>query len=108
MSRDIGMTPNPQSGLGVVGCRGLVAGGPSGFSGGLVVAVGVEDKVAEQFAGGGVDDPDLEVLDEEQDVGSGVGSPDADVMESAGVAEGELAGGVDAVAADPVVAIGVA
>jgi hypothetical protein len=36
-----------------------------------------------------------------------VGSPDADVVEAAGVAEGDHPGGVDAIAADPVVAIGV-
>jgi hypothetical protein len=33
--------------------------------------------VAQQFAGGGVDDADVEVADEEQDVGSGVGPADA-------------------------------
>lgn len=47
--------------------RGL-AGGSVGCSGGLVVAVGVEDELAEEFSGGGVDDPDLEVLDEQDDV----------------------------------------
>ena len=62
MSQDMGMTPNLQSGFGVIGCWGLAAGGLSGFSGGLVVAVRVEDKVAEQFAGGGVDDADVAVL----------------------------------------------
>src|SRR5690348_17274019 len=30
--------------------------------------------VRAEFAGGGVDDPDVQVLDQEQDVGSGVGS----------------------------------
>ena len=40
----------------------------------MVVAVGVEDEVAEELAGDGVDDADLEVLDEQDDVGSGVGS----------------------------------
>ena len=39
----------------------------------MVVLGGVEDQFAEEFAGGGVDDPDVEVVDEEQDVGSGVG-----------------------------------
>ena len=47
----------------------------------------------------------MQVLDEEQDVGAGVGSPDADVVQAAGVAEGDHAGGVDAVAADPVVGV---
>ena len=87
--------------------RGL-SGGSFGCSGGLVVAVGVEDQVAEEFAGGGVDDPDLEVLDEQDDAGSGVGSADADVVESAVVAQGDGAGFVDAVVADSVVGVGVA
>jgi hypothetical protein len=38
-----------------------------------VVEAGVDDQVAEELPGGGVDDPDLEVLDEQDDVGSGVG-----------------------------------
>jgi hypothetical protein len=74
-----------------------------GPAGGLVVAGGVEGELAEEFAGGGVDDADVEVVDEDQDVGSGVGSPDADVVQAAGVAEGDHAGVVDPVAADPVV-----
>jgi hypothetical protein len=49
------------------------------LAGGLVVAAGVEDQVAEELSGGGVDDADVQVLDEQEDVGSGVGSPDADV-----------------------------
>ena len=68
------------------------SGGSFGCSGGLVVAVRVEDEVAEELSGGGVDDADLEVLDEQDDVGSGVGSAGADVVESAGVAQGEAAG----------------
>jgi hypothetical protein len=50
------------------------------LAGGLVVAGGVEGEVAEHFAGGGVDDPDVEVGDEEDDGGSGVGSAQADVV----------------------------
>ena len=50
---------------------------------GLVVAGGVDDQLAQQFAGGRVDHADLEVLDEQQDEGSGVGSADADVVEAA-------------------------
>jgi hypothetical protein len=46
----------------------------------LVVAGGVEDEVAQEFAGGGVDDSDVEVLDEDQDADAGVGSADADVV----------------------------
>jgi hypothetical protein len=49
----------------------------------LVVPGGVEDEVAEQFAGGLDDDADVAVLDEQQDVGSGVGSSDADVVQLA-------------------------
>jgi len=73
---------------------------------GLVVPGGVEGEFAEEFAGGGVDDADVEVVDEPDHVGSGVGSSDADVVESAVVAQGDDAGVVDAVAADPVVAVG--
>jgi hypothetical protein len=40
-------------------------------AGGLVVAAGVEGELAQEFAGGGVDDADVEVLDE-QDVGGAV------------------------------------
>ena len=71
--------------------------GPLGASGGLVVAAGVEGELAEEFAGGGVDDADVEVLDEQDDVGSGVGSADADVVQSAVVPQGDDAGFVDAV-----------
>ena len=74
MSHDIEDVPNPQLGSGrccwSFGCAG-------GCPGGLVVAVGVDGEVAEEFAGGGVDDADVEVFDEEEDVGSGVGSPDS-------------------------------
>jgi hypothetical protein len=45
-------------------CR---SGGSFGFAGGLVVAGGVEGQLAEEFAGGGVDDADVEVFDDEQD-----------------------------------------
>jgi len=50
----------------------------------LVVASWVDDEVAQDFAGGGVDDGDVEVLDEQDDVGSGVGSANADVAEPSG------------------------
>ena len=69
----------------------------------MVVPGGVEGEVAEEFAGGGVDDADVEVGDEDDDVGSGVFSADADVVQAAVVAQRDLAGGVDAVVADPVV-----
>ena len=74
----------------------------------LVVLVWVDGEVAEELAGDGVDDADVEVLDEQDDVGSGVGSADADVAELAGYAQGDGAGLVDAVVADPVVAVGIA
>lgn len=62
----------------------------------MVVAAGVEDQFAEEFAGGGVDDPDLKVVDDDQDVRSGVGSPDADVVEPAVDSESDDAGAVGA------------
>ena len=68
--------------------RGFAAGSLRG-SGGLVVAAGIEGRVAEEFAGGGADDAGLKVLDEQDDAGSGVGSSHADVVESAAVALGE-------------------
>ena len=73
---------------------------------GLVVAGGVEGEVAEQFAGGGVEDADVEVGDEDDDSGSGVLVTEADVVEAAVVAQGDSAGLVDAVVADPVVGVG--
>jgi hypothetical protein len=79
-----------------------------GRSGGLVVLGGVEDELAEEFAGGGVDHADVQVLDEQDDAGLGVGSADAEVVEPAGHAQGDAAAVVDAVVADPVVGVGVA
>lgn len=72
----------------------------------MVVPGGVQGELAEEFAGGGVDDADVEVVDEDQDAGVGVGSADADVVESAGVAQGEFSELVDAVGAYPVVGVG--
>ena len=48
-------------------------------AGGLVGASGVDDQVAQDLAGGGVDDGDVQVVGERDDVASGVGSADADV-----------------------------
>jgi hypothetical protein len=48
--------------------------------GGLIVPGGVEDKFAQEFAGGGVDNADVQVVDEEEDAGPGVGPADADVV----------------------------
>jgi hypothetical protein len=69
-------------------------------AGGLIVLAGVEDQVAEELAGGGVDDADVQVLDEQQDVGSGEGSADADVVQAAVDAQGYASGLVDLVVAD--------
>ena len=65
------------------------SGGAFGCSGGLVVTVGVEGQVAEEFSGDGVDDADLEVLDEQDDAGSCVGSADTDVVQSATMPQGD-------------------
>jgi hypothetical protein len=72
----------------------------------LVVPGGVDGEFADQFSGGGVDDPDVEVLNEHQNVGSCVGSADADVVQAAGQAQGEAAGVIDAVAAYAFVGVG--
>jgi hypothetical protein len=58
----------------------LFSGWAVGRSGGLVVLGGVEDQLAEQLPGGGVDHADVQVLDEQDDVGSGMGSADAEVV----------------------------
>ena len=71
----------------------------------MVVASWVDGELAEELAGGGVDDADVEVLDEQEDVGSGVGSPDSDVAQSAGHAQGDGACLVDLVLADSVVGL---
>src|SRR3954466_8576451 len=81
------------------------AGGAGGAAGGLVVVAGIEDEVAEELAGGGVDDPDVQVLNEQQDVGSGEGPADADVVQAAVDAQGDTSGLVDLVVADPVVGV---
>jgi hypothetical protein len=47
----------------------------------------------------------VEVVDEHEHAGSGVASSEADVVELAVVAHGDDAGGVDAVAADPIVTV---
>jgi hypothetical protein len=74
----------------------------------LVVLGWVEDEVAEDLAGNGVDDRDFQVLDEQDDAGSGVGSSDSDVVEFPADPDGHDAGFVDGVVADPVMSVGVA
>ena len=71
----------------------------------MVVPGGVEDELAQEFAGGGVDDSDVEVLDEDQDAGSVVDAADADVVQAPGHPQGDGAGLVDAVGADAVVGV---
>jgi hypothetical protein len=66
----------------------------------LVIAAGVDNQFAVEFAGDGVDDAAVEVVDEHEHLGSGVGSPDAEVVEAAGHAQGDHAAVVDAVVAD--------
>jgi len=101
--------PEPSLGFGVFAsagrawCSGRGSWWPAG---GLVVPGGVDGQLAEQFAGGGVDDADMQILDEHQDAGPGVGPADADVVQLPADAQGELAVGVDAVGADPVVGVG--
>src|SRR4029450_1451612 len=82
----------------------VVARHPGGSLGlaGLVAAVGVDGEVVEGCAVVG-DDADVPVGDEEQDAGAGVGAADADVNEPGVVAQGDLAGLVDAIPANPVV-----
>jgi hypothetical protein len=46
------------------------------------------------------DDPDVKVADEDKDLGAGPAPADTDVVEPAGVAQDELAVGIDAVAAE--------
>src|SRR5258706_15489138 len=92
----------PSLGFGVFRFSGWSAGW---LSGGLVVLGGVEGEVAEEFAGGGVDDADVQVVHEEDDGGSGVGSSDADVVEASVYAQGDGAAVVDGVASDSAVGI---
>jgi hypothetical protein len=75
-------------------------------AGGLVVPGWVDDQVADEFAGGGVDDADVQVVDEHEDRGSGVVAADAGVVERAADPQGEFAVGIDAVGADAPVGVG--
>jgi len=69
----------------------------------LEVAGGVEGELADEFSGVAVDGPDVQVVDEQGDGGAGEWSAEADVVQAAVVAEGDGAGLVDAVVADPAV-----
>ena len=66
----------------------------------MVVPVGVEGEVAEEFAFF-ADDSDVEVGDEHDDSSAFVGSTDADVVEFGSVAQREDSARVDLVVADP-------
>jgi hypothetical protein len=57
MSQDIEDTANLRM------VRGVFLWPAWSLSGGLVAAVGVEDQLAQEFAGVGVDDADVQVLD---------------------------------------------
>ncbi|WP_231737597.1 hypothetical protein [Mycobacterium sp. IS-1742] len=61
--------------------------------------------MADELAGGGVDDSDVVVVDEHQNAGSGVGAADADVVELAVDPQRQGAVGVDAVGAHALVAV---
>jgi len=67
---------------------------------GLVVARWVRGELADEFAVVVGDDSQLQVAGEDQDFGAGPAASDADVVEPAVVTQGELAVGVDGVAAD--------
>ena len=73
----------------------------------MEVAGGVEGELAEELSGVAVEDPDVEVVDEEGDPGAGVESAESDVVESAVVAQGDGARGVDTVVTDSPVGVDV-
>jgi hypothetical protein len=80
------MTPGPTLGFGALLSAGAAwrSGRRAGWpSGGLVVPTWIQGELAEEFAGGGVDDADVQILDEQQDAGTSVGAADADVVEPA-------------------------
>jgi hypothetical protein len=54
------LEPTSGFGFGVLSSAGCSGRGPGWAAGGLVVAFGVEGELAEEFAGGGVDDADVE------------------------------------------------
>ena len=69
----------------------------------MVVAGGVEDEFADQCSGVVVEHADVEVDDEHDDVGAAQVFGQPDVVQVAVVADGDDAGGVDAVVAYPVI-----
>lgn len=82
--------------------------GPSarGFVGVAPVALGGVDGVfGEDFSCGGVDHGDAGRVGQDQDRLGGVCSPDPEVVHLAAAAEADVPGGIDDVAADPVVGV---
>ena len=75
------------------------------MAGGLVVLGGVDGELADEFAGGGVDDSDVEVVDEEQHAGAGVGGAEADVVHAAVDPQGDTSRFVDDVVSESVVGV---
>ena len=49
----------------------------------MEVAAGVQDQLADELAGGAVEDFDVEVVDEHGDSGSGQAGTEADVVQAA-------------------------
>ena len=60
MSQDIPDSRTCGSRFGCLSFRGVL---------GLVVLAGIDDELADEFAGGGVDDANVEVVDEQDDAG---------------------------------------
>ena len=71
----------------------------------MVVPGGVEGEVAQDVAGGGVDDGDVVVVGQDEDAGSVVVASDSDVVQAAVDAQGDGSGLVDAVGAYSVVGV---
>jgi hypothetical protein len=97
-----GSNPTP-SALSCLETSFAVVSGHSSHPGclGLVVAGRVEGELADEFAVVVGDDSQLQVAGEDEDFGAGpAAAADADVVEPAVVAQGELAVGIDGVAAD--------
>ncbi len=85
--------------MGGIGCRRRAWA----ESAGLVIPGRVEGEFADQLAGVAADDADVQVVNQEGDPGAGMGGAEPDVVESAVVAQGDGAAGIDGVVADPVV-----
>ena len=71
----------------------------------MVSVLGVDGEGSDCFAGCAVDDSDVVAVDEQDDAGSVEGSPESDVVHFAVDAQAD-ASGVDAVVADPELAVG--